>query len=209
MDNPTPAGSQRAVEFTVSIVNKGPGPVKDVVVVDRLPPQLSIPEGLAAYTSAGYYDPDSGRWEIGDLDNSLPQVLTIPALVQAEPQPPCIINYASTKTEGDIYPGDNESSVAVRLPDTHGCADLIIEELFLYQYDTRCQTACTESFQIRVRNAGPDVAKNVVLELKEPLFQAPGLKIDNANCDEMQCTWPVMDVGAVSNCQWCIRTHQC
>ena len=26
---------------------------------------------MAAYTSAGYYDMDSGRWEVGDLDNSL------------------------------------------------------------------------------------------------------------------------------------------
>ncbi len=195
VDNPAPDGPQRAVEFTVSIANKGPGPVTDVVVVDRLPPELSIPEGMAAYTSAGYYDPDSGRWAVGDLDNSLPQVMTIPALVQAEPQPPCIINSASTKTAGDIYPGDNESSVAVRLPDTPGCADLIIEELFLYQYVTRCAANFTVAFQVRVRNAGPDVAKNVVLDLSEPLFQAPRLSIDNANCNDMRCTWPVMAVG--------------
>jgi len=195
VDNPTPVGPQRAVEFTVSIVNKGPGPVKDVVVVDQLPPELSIPEGMAAYTSTGYYDQGSGRWEVGDLDNSLPQVMTIPALVVAESQPACIINSASTQTEGDIHPGNNESSVAVRVPDTSGCADLIIEELFLYQYDNRCEADFSVGIQIRVRNAGPDVATNVVLEVKEPLFQAPGLKLDNAACDAMRCTWPAIEVG--------------
>lgn len=195
VDNPTPDGLQQAVEFTVSIANKGPGRVTDVVVVDRLPPELSIPEGMAAYTSAGYYDEDSGRWEVGDLDNSLPQVMTIPALVNAEPQPACIINSASTVFEGDMYPGDNESSAAIRLPGTQGCADLIIEELFLYQYDTPCETDFAVSFQIRVRNAGPDVATNVVLNIEQPFFTPPGLTISNANCTEMRCTWPVMDVG--------------
>jgi uncharacterized repeat protein (TIGR01451 family) len=195
VDNPAPVGPQRAVEFTVSIINKGPGPVKDVVVVDQLPPELSIPEGMAAYTSAGYYDQASGRWELGDLDNSLPQVMTIPALVVAESQPPCIINSASTQTEGDMYPGDNEASVAVRLPATSGCADLIIEELFLYQYDNRCEADFSVGIQIRVRNAGPDVATNVELEVTEPFFQAPGFKLENAECEAMRCTWPSLEVG--------------
>lgn len=195
VDDPAPAGAQRAVEFTVSVVNKGPGPVKDVVVIDKLPVELAIPEGMAAYTSAGYYDPDSGRWEVGDLDNSLPQVMTIPALVTAQPQPACITNSASTRTEGDMSPGNNESAVAVRLPGIQSCADLMIEELFLYQYDTPCDTDFSMAFQIRVRNAGPDVATNVVLDIEEPLFEAPGLEVSNDNCTDFRCTWPVMEVG--------------
>ena len=195
VDDAAPVGPQRAVEFTVSVANKGPGTVKDVVVIDQLPPELAIPEGMAAYTSAGYYDPDTGRWQVGDLDNSLPQVMTIPAIVEAEPQPTCIINAASTETEGDFYPGDNAASVAVRLPDTPGCADVMIEELFLYQYDTLCETDFPVGFQVRVRNAGPDVATNVVLDITQPRFQAPGLRIDNAACEGMRCTWQVLEVG--------------
>jgi uncharacterized repeat protein (TIGR01451 family) len=195
VDNPTPVGPQPTVEFKISVVNKGPGSVTDVVVLDQLPPQLSIPEGMAAYTSTGYYDQDSGRWEVGDLEHNLPEVMTIPALVKADPQPACIINSASTDTEGDVYPGDNESSVSIRLPYTEGCANLIIEELFLYQDGSRCEVDTSVSFQIRVRNAGPDVATNVVLDIEELLFEAPGLKISNPNCNEMRCTWPVMEVG--------------
>jgi uncharacterized repeat protein (TIGR01451 family) len=195
VDNPAPDGPQRAVEFTISIENRGPGPATDVVVVDKLPPELSIPEGMAAYTSVGYYDNASGRWEVGDLDNSLPQVMIIPAIVKAEPQPSCIINSASAEIQGDIDPGNNASSVAVRLPDTQGCADLIIEEIFLYQLDTTCEADFPVAFQIRVRNAGPDVATNVVLEIEETFFQAPGLSIDDANCTGLRCTWPVVSVG--------------
>jgi len=195
VNNPTPDTPQEALEFTVSIVNRGPGIARDVTVVDQLPPQLAIPEGMAAYTSIGYFDADSGRWEVGDLDNSLPQVMTIPVLITADPQPACIINAASTDTAGDSYPGDNDSAVAVRSPATPGCADLVIEELFLYQYDTQCKTDFPVAFQVRVRNAGPDVAMDVVLTIQEPLFQAPGLTISNADCDGLRCTWPVLQVG--------------
>lgn len=195
VDNSTPDGPQQAFEFTVSIANPGPGPAADVVVVDKLPPELAIPEGMAVYTSAGYYDVESGRWHVGDLANSLPQVMTIPAVVNTESQPACIINTASIEIGNDINPANNTSSVAVRLPDIQGCADLIIEELFLYQYVSTCEADFAVSFQVRVRNAGPDVAKNVVLEIEESLFEAPGLKIDNPNCEDLRCTWETMSVG--------------
>jgi uncharacterized repeat protein (TIGR01451 family) len=195
VDNPVPDSPQQVVEFTVSIQNKGPGSATDVVVLDKLPPELSIPEGMAAYTSAGYYDMDSGRWEVGDLDNSLPQVMTIPVMVTAETQPACIINSAAAEIPGDMDPSTNTSSVAIQLPDTAGCTDLIVEEIFLYQYDTPCEADFAVSFQIRVRNAGPDVATNVILDVEETLFNAPGLRIDSPNCDGLRCIWPTIGVG--------------
>ena len=67
VDNPMPAVNE-PVEFTVQVSNFGDQTAVNVVIDDTLPPEMEIPAGTAAFTSAGIYDPSTGKWTIGDLD---------------------------------------------------------------------------------------------------------------------------------------------
>ena len=198
VDNPTPTGPQQTVEFTVEVRNIGDVPANDVVVEDKLPPELSIPEGMAAFTSRGYYDASSGRWEVGDLGAGLtPEILKIPVIITTESQPICVLNTASSKMPGDTNTSNDSSSSALRRPDIERCVDLGVE---FTQWNT-ASNACVGTgemwYSLRISNAGPDEARHVVLEISETLYQIPGFSVDeeNPNCDGLRCTWVTLGAG--------------
>ena len=68
VENPAPSDPLQATEFTIEVSNIGDEPASDIKVLDELPSYLTIPEGMAAFTTTGQYDPISGNWEIGEMD---------------------------------------------------------------------------------------------------------------------------------------------
>ncbi|MGI9568503.1 MAG: DUF11 domain-containing protein, partial [Desulfobulbia bacterium] len=140
VDNPTPTGPQQTVEFTVEVRNIGDEPANEVVVEDKLPPELSIPEGMAAFTSMGYYDPSTGRWDIGELEPGLPsEILTIPAVITSELQPVCVVNTATSNVPGDGNPDNDSAFSTLRRPDIARCVDLGLTVLLSDARSVECQ----------------------------------------------------------------------
>jgi uncharacterized repeat protein (TIGR01451 family) len=82
VDIPVP-GPGQPVQFTVTLNNIGTDPATGVVVTDRLPAELAIPAGMAAFTSTGTYRPDTGAWTVGDMAAGATAVLVLPAIVAA------------------------------------------------------------------------------------------------------------------------------
>jgi hypothetical protein len=51
------------------------------------------------------------------------------------------------------------------------------------------------SYSLFVENRGLDEARNVVLDIRETLFQAPGFRIIEPGCDGLRCFWDIIEVG--------------
>ena len=198
VDNPAPAGPQQTVEFTVEVSNGGSGPAKDVVVVDKLPAELAIPEGMAVFTSTGVYDPASGHWDIGEIQVGVKQVMSIPAIIVTEPQPACVINLATAYLSVDRDGSNNWSSIALRRPDIERCVDLSVEVSDWYQASFPCEPEGKGEmvYQLKIHNGGTDQARNVVLEISETLYKAPGFSVDAPNCEGLRCNWATIAAGA-------------
>jgi len=198
VDNPVPTGPRQTVEFTVEVSNGGAGPAKDVVVVDKLPPELAIPEGMAVFTSTGVYDPASGHWDIGEIEVGVRQVMSIPAIIVTEPQPACVINSATAYLPVDRNGDNNSSSIALLRPDIERCVDLGVEVTDWYQASFPCEPEGKGEmiYQLKISNSGTDQARNVVLEIAETLYKAPGFSMDAPNCDGLRCSWATLAAGA-------------
>ena len=117
VDNPVPIGAQ-PVEFRIVVTNVGEKPATGVIIEDKLPQGLAIPDGLAAFTSSGNYDSSMGLWVVGDIAVGEEEIMTLPAVVIATPQPPCIINTAILLAPDDAASHNDVASTALKLPGT-------------------------------------------------------------------------------------------
>lgn len=189
VNNPSPNGDE-LVEFTVEVSNQGKGEASDVKVFEELPGDMDIPEGMAAATSVGTYNPASGEWEIGTLKPGQTETMRLPARIHTVPQPVCVINRAEVTSAIDKAVNGNAALVALRRPDIERCVDLGVAVLSWAQVCYACDGESTVEYDVRVRNAGPDVARNVVLEISETSYRAPGFRVDAANCEGLRCVWP-------------------
>jgi uncharacterized repeat protein (TIGR01451 family) len=164
---PTPG---QPVEFIVVVTNEGTSAATDVVVSDQLSSALAIPAGMAAFPSSGTFDPLTGNWSLGTLASGATATLMIPAVVVANPQPPCSVN------------------AAIR------CADLAIAAT------GGNLNGCGDSFELKywvtVTNAGPDDAGMVYLDMTQTPAIIPGLKLTGSQCDGLRCTVAGLPAGA-------------
>jgi hypothetical protein len=187
-----PTDLQQLTYFTISVKNQGPGPVEDVFVVDKLPPELEIPVGLAAYTSTGYYDPDSGRWDIGDMNSNLPETLQIPVIINGVPESACILNTAKVDIPGDTDLSNNSATSVLHTPGRERCVDLSV---YGYNESTvRCPDSKSSiRYGLNVKNDSTDPARNVVLKVTQIAFQAPDFRGESDNCEGLVCTWDMLE----------------
>ena len=170
VDNPVPVAPQQTIEFTIELRNIGSATALDVVAKDQLPAGLEIPDGMAAFTSHGYFDVATGTWNVGQVLPDELAVLTIPVVVNASPQPPCIINSVSivrlTGPEADA--SNNESATAVTLPGIDSCADVYLASRIFLPIVPHCGGgAASIGYSFVLKNRGPDDARTVVLKLEE------------------------------------------
>ena len=184
-----------AVEFRVTVSNEGPDPAPGLVVADKLPVGLRIPQGTVPVASQGTYDQGTGMWDVGELAAGADAVLDVPAQVVADPLPVCIVNRAVAESDSDDPDLLNNVAVsALRQPGVATrCVDLGVELArfgpFLY-----CDNESVEIW-VTVSNVGADSATDVVLQLEAGTDLPPGLAFVETSCGgATRCT--IANLGA-------------
>ena len=181
--------ANESVEFTVQIGNIGDQVATDVIIVDQLPPELVIPDGMAAFPSIGSYDPATGEWVIGDLDAGAEAVLVVPAVV-TEPLPPaCIVNTALSEYSDVVDDNNDESRAAIHKVGVERCVDLdvrfgISASPILALFPT-CDSEERYEGNVSLTNLGPDSARDVVVTITQDPVIGPNLRFDDADCNNV------------------------
>jgi uncharacterized repeat protein (TIGR01451 family) len=198
VDVPVP-GPNQPVQFTVTLDNLGTDAATGVTVTDKLPAELAIPNGLAAFASTGTYDPETGAWVVGDLAAGATAQLVIPAVVVAASVPPCSVNVAETSHGLDTQTSNNRAVAAVRRNAADRCVDLSVSSRGSVL--PFCQTSRHLELQVEVRNAGPDAASNVLVDISQTPAVAPGLRFTSPDCAGTRCTIASMAPGSTVSLQ--------
>jgi len=193
VDVPVPGPGQPA-QFTVTLNNIGTDPATGVVVTDKLPAELAIPAGIAAFTSTGAYSPETGAWTVGDMAAGATAVLVLPAIVAVATQPPCIANVAETSNSLDTQRSNNRAVAAVRRSASDRCVDLAVSGGGNLVPD--CAKSRHLDLSVSVANAGPDAASNVFVDLAQTPAIAPGLRFTSAGCTGTRCTIASIPAGS-------------
>lgn len=199
VSNPQP-GAGQPFEFTISVRNLGPDPATDVRVIDRLPDGITIPAGLGAFPASGSYDPTTGEWLVGNLGPGGGSLLLIPAIVSAANPPACIVNAAEAGAAGDANPANNRAIAAVRQPGIERCVDLAVAFSTIL-IEPGCGLQRRFNIAVDVRNAGPDAARNVVVELGQAPVSVSGLRFTTTGCSGLRCTLASLGPGATARLQ--------
>lgn len=173
------------VEFTVQVSNVGVELAVDVLIVDKLPVEMSIPAGVAAFPSVGSYDPVNGEWFIGELMPGESVTLVIPAVVTELQPPQCIVNAAVSRF-GDLVADNNEARAAIYQTVGYRCVD--VRPFPNISAGTSFFPTCNsqEPYQgtIDVRNFGPDSARNVVVSVTQTPIIGASVRFEDARCAE-------------------------
>jgi uncharacterized repeat protein (TIGR01451 family) len=195
--NPIVPTSGQPVEFTVIVSNVGTTTAGPVVVSDRLPPELTIPAGLAVFPSVGTYDPASGEWAVGSLAPGARATLVIPAVVAVAPQPVCSVNVAEATLSADSNPNNDRAVAAVKANTTDRCVDLMIVSTGWKL--TGCEGAYDNAYEfqyfVTVSNAGPDDAASVYLDLAQEPAAVPHLRFVSDGCNDLRCSFATFPAG--------------
>jgi uncharacterized repeat protein (TIGR01451 family) len=198
VDIPVP-GPGQPVQFTVTLNNIGTDPATGVVVTDKLPAELAIPAGMAAFTSTGTYSPVTGAWTVGDMAAGATAVLVLPAIVAVPTQPPCSVNVADTSHSLDTQKSNNRAVAAVRRSANDRCVDIAVSGGGNLVPD--CAKSRHLDLSVSVSNAGPDAASNVFVELGQTPAIAPGLRYTSAGCTGTRCTIASVPAGSTIRLQ--------
>jgi uncharacterized repeat protein (TIGR01451 family) len=159
VDSPRPNIGD-VIRFDLGLTNEGPSDATGVTVLDRLPEGLNF---QAAIANQGSYDPNTGIWTVGKVGVGETPRLLIDAVVQA------IDSAANTAQVQSIDQPDSDSIPANNDPDeddqstvsvTTQVADLSLIKVVDNPTPGRVDEV---NFVIRVTNAGPDTATDVVV----------------------------------------------
>jgi uncharacterized repeat protein (TIGR01451 family) len=183
--NPVPTPGQ-PVEFKVTLSNVGTDAANDVRVIDKLPAELVIPTGLAAFPSIGTYDPAAGVWLVGTVNAGASATLVIPAVFAVPSPPACSVNVAETNHVLDTRRSNNRALAAARTSSSERCVDLGVSATRTSYLD--CGNSMRLSYSVSVSNAGPDDASSVFLDLGQNPVIAPNLHFTGAGCSGTRCT---------------------
>jgi hypothetical protein len=136
---------------------------------------------------------------VGELEPGLPpEILTIPVVITPEPQPVCVLNTATSTAPGDSNSSNDSAFSTLRRPDIERCVDLGLKTTMSYVMESECEATGYIRYQLEISNAGPDIARNVVLEISETDYEATGFIIHYAaGCDGLGCTWETLDSGQI------------
>jgi uncharacterized repeat protein (TIGR01451 family) len=198
VDIPIP-GPGQPVQFTVTLSNIGADPATGVIVTDKLPAELAIPAGMAAFTSTGTYSPVTGAWTVGDMAVGATAVLVLPAIVAVPTQPPCSVNVADTSDGLDTQKSNNRAVAALRRSANDRCVDVAVSGGGNLVPD--CAKSRHLDLSVSVTNAGPDAASNVFVDLVQTPAIAPGLRFTSAGCTGTRCTIASVPAGSTVKLQ--------
>lgn len=198
VDDPTPMQNE-SFEFSIEVANVGDETALEVHVDDRLPPELVLAPGMAAFPGSGSYDPDTGDWSVGDLAPGSGSTLTVPAMLAVADPPACIVNIASATFAGDAADGKATARAAIRETGTEHCVDL--EPDFSIGVGNVIFPECDHSDRyygtVTVTNHGPDAARRVVVTISQDPVVGPNLRFDDADC--VNAAAPFCSIGTVAS----------
>ena len=138
------------IEYTIVVVNNGPDKSFNVTVGDLLP------DGVKFISSNGQYNPDTGVWFVGDLDNH--ESATLKIVVQVIKVGNITNNVNVTGTGHDTNLTNNNDSVSVNVP------DCVILDISKVANSTVIVAGENVGYTVTVTNNGPSVATDVVLK---------------------------------------------
>jgi uncharacterized repeat protein (TIGR01451 family) len=193
VDIAVPSAGQ-PVQFTITASNIGADAANGVQVTDRLPAELRIPSGMAAFPSTGTYDAATGVWSIGSLAAGARATLVIPAIVAGTTQPPCSVNVAQVSLASDADSTNNRAVAAVKTSLADQCTDLAIVSSGGNVHG--CDYSFELKYWVTVSNAGPDAAHAVYLDMAQSPEIVPHLRFVSNQCDGLRCTFASLPAGA-------------
>ena len=170
------------VEFTVTVRNSGSEVADPGTATVGYSPDLTMPDGLAAFPSQGTYHWPEGRWEVGMLQPGAEAVLVLPGQISAEPLKPCAFSLAELWPDG---PGENNRSqqafATLRIPGVERCVDLVAGAP---GDPWRGIWNCDDGVTVRVPvvNLGPDAAREVTVSIAQSPALLPRLVFTDARC---------------------------
>ena len=174
------------VEFTIVVNNLGNRAATNVIIRDRLPSEMVIPAGTAAFPSTGVYEPENGAWGIGDLNAGSGATLVIPAMVTATQPPRCIVNSARSEFRDDVDSSNDESRAAIYHNSTDHCVDVSAQTnvFTLNSFIVDCNGSEPYYGTVDLRNAGPDVARDVQVSLTQTPVIGASIRFDDTRCQQ-------------------------
>ena len=138
------------ITYTITVVNNGPDKSFNVTVGDLLP------DGVKFISSNGQYNPDTGVWFVGDLDNNESAILKI--VVQVIKVGNIINNVNVTGTGHDTNLTNNNASVSVNVPES------VLLNITKVANSTIIVAGENVGYTVVINNYGPSVASDVVLK---------------------------------------------
>ena len=138
------------IEYTIVVVNNGPDKSFNVTVGDLLP------DGVKFISSNGQYNPDTGVWFVGDLDNNESAILKI--VVQVIKVGNIINNVNVTGTGHDTNLTNNNASVSVNVPES------VLLNITKVANSTIIVAGENVGYTVVINNYGPSVASDIVLK---------------------------------------------
>ena len=181
------------VEFTITASNVGSTAAGGVQVTDRLPAELKIPTGLAAFPSTGAYDAATGVWSIGSLAAGARATLVIPAVVAVTAQPACSVNVAESNHALDTQTSNNRAVAAVKRSVTDRCVDLAV--VASKWSVSGCESDYRLEYRVSVTNFGPDDASIVYVDMTQTPVVVPHLRFGADACAGSRCTIDTLPAG--------------
>jgi uncharacterized repeat protein (TIGR01451 family) len=181
VSDPTPNVGD-TVTFTVTLTDLGPDAASGVTVQDLLPAGLSL---VSFSPSRGTYTPATGVWNVGTIDPSVAQTLTLTAKVVS---PSAQTNTATISHSDQFDPvTTNNSASATETPQQ---SDLAVTKTVS---NTTPNVGDTITFTVTLTNKGPDAATGVTVADSLP----PGLTLVSATPSQGTFTGGVWTVGEV------------
>ena len=138
------------IEYTIVVVNNGPDKSFNVTVGDLLP------DGVKFISSDGQYDPVTGVWFVGDLDNNESAILKI--VVQVIKVGNIINNVNVIGTGHDTNLTNNNASVSVNVPES------VLLNITKVANSTIIVAGENVGYTVVINNYGPSVASDIVLK---------------------------------------------
>ena len=138
------------IEYTIVVVNNGPDKSFNVTVGDLLP------DGVKFISSNGQYDPVTGVWFVGDLDNH--ESATLKIVVQVIKVGNITNNVNVTGTGHDTNLTNNNDSVSVNVPES------VLLNITKVANSTIIVAGENVGYTVVINNYGPSVASDVVLK---------------------------------------------
>lgn len=153
------------INYTLTVANtNGPDTAHDVAVVDTLPDGLTF---VSAVPSPDYQSGHTLAWNVDTLEygqtKQIQMVTSVSTLLHIGD---ALMNFATVSTtDNDPIINNNVDFVVTQVGDGKS-ADLGI--LSMQVIDSEVHTNETTSINMEIENAGPDTAKNAVLEFNIP-----------------------------------------